>query len=544
MKHLSGMDAMFLHMESAEMPTHIGSLHVLQLPEGYDGDFYEEVKTYLAGRLHLTSVFTRKLAFMPFDLSDPVWVEDENLDLEHHIRHITLPKPGSNRQLQQVIGRRHSNLLDRSRPLWEITVIDGLRSGEVALYAKVHHANVDGQAGIELVRALFDDVPSGRKIPPAQPKLRRNTYQLGVAELAGAAVRNAGRQYIKLARMVPDMLRAGRSVLPVVGDASLRNWRNLDPRKLLAPRTPLNVAITNQRSFAGRTVPLAEIKEMARALDVSFNDVVMATVSGALRRYLKASGELPERALTAAAPVSLRSPGDDTANNQVSMLMVDLATDEADPLDRLRRINASSTQRKAAMNKFRSAIPMDFPIFAAPWLLSGMAAMYGRSRLANWMPPPANLVISNVTGIPMQLYFAGAKVLCYYPVSIPSHGMALNVTVTSYHDRLDYGLIACRRALPDLNDLGDQLLGEHRRLLELARSRASTAGEGKKAGASAEAKSKAPTKASPAAKPAKPAKPASPAKALPKPQPASKPLRKANGAAPTPPVTAEQQQAQ
>ncbi|MDF3933903.1 WS/DGAT/MGAT family O-acyltransferase, partial [Pseudomonas citronellolis] len=541
MKHLSGMDAMFLHMESAEMPTHIGSLHVLQLPEGYDGDFYEEVKTYLAGRLHLTSVFTRKLAFMPFDLSDPVWVEDENLDLEHHIRHITLPKPGSNRQLQQVIGRRHSNLLDRSRPLWEITVIDGLRSGEVALYAKVHHANVDGQAGIELVRALFDDVPSGRKIPPAQPKLRRNTYQLGVAELAGAAVRNAGRQYIKLARMVPDMLRAGRSVLPVVGDASLRNWRNLDPRKLLAPRTPLNVAITNQRSFAGRTVPLAEIKEMARALDVSFNDVVMATVSGALRRYLKASGELPERALTAAAPVSLRSPGDDTANNQVSMLMVDLATDEADPLDRLRRINASSTQRKAAMNKFRSAIPMDFPIFAAPWLLSGMAAMYGRSRLANWMPPPANLVISNVTGIPMQLYFAGAKVLCYYPVSIPSHGMALNVTVTSYHDRLDYGLIACRRALPDLNDLGDQLLGEHRRLLELARSRASTAGEGKKAGASAEAKSKAPTKASPAAKPAKPAKPASPAKALPKPQPASKPLRKANGAAPTPPVTAEQQ---
>lgn len=544
MKHLSGMDALFLHMESAEMPTHVGSLHVLQLPEGYDGDFFEEVKQYLTGRLHLATVFTRKLAFMPFDLSDPVWVEDEQLDLEHHIRHITLSKPGSNRQLQQAVARSHASLLDRSRPLWEVTIIDGLRSGEVALYAKVHHANVDGQAGIELVRSLFDDVPSGRVIPPAQPRLRRNQYQLGVAELAGAAIGNAGRQYVKLAKMLPDMLRAGRSMLPVIGDGNLRNWRSLDPRKLLAPRTPLNVAITNQRSFAGRTVPLAEIKDMARQLDVSFNDVVMATVSGALRRYLKASGELPEKPLTAAAPVSLRAPGDDTANNQVSMLVVDLATDEADPLQRLQRINASSTQRKAAMNKFRSAIPMDFPIFAAPWLLSGMAAMYGRSRLANWMPPPANLVISNVTGIPAQLYFAGAKVLCYYPVSIPSHGMALNVTVTSYHDRLDYGLIACRRALPDLNDLGDHLLAEHRRLLELARKKAAAAAQDKGGDKPASQKHSAAAKAvaskqdEAADKPA--AKAGNPAKALPKARPAAPPRRKANGAAAQQPSPAPQ----
>lgn len=470
MNHLSGMDAMFLHLESAEMPMHVGSLNVLELPAGHAGNFYEEVKTFIAQRMHLAAVFTRKLAFMPFDLSDPVWVDDENIDLDHHIRHITLPAPGSNRQLQEAVARSHSSLLDRSRPLWELTIIDGLKSGEVALYTKLHHAGMDGQAGIELGRAIFDLAASGRQIPPAQPKLRRNQYQLGVAELVGAALSNAAQQYVKLLKMLPDMLRAGKSLLPGKDASGHRHWRIPSLGQWLAPRTPLNVAITNQRSFAGRTVALAEVKEIARQLQVSFNDVVMATVSGALRRCLKATGELPPRALSAAAPVSLRAAGDDTSNNQVSMLIVDLATNEADPLRRLRHINASASRRKATLDNFRSAIPMDFPIFAAPWLISGLASTYGRSRLANWLPPLANLVISNVAGIDTQLYFAGAKVLSYYPVSIATHGLALNITVTSYNGRLDYGLVACRRALPDLNELGDHLLAEHRQLLELARA--------------------------------------------------------------------------
>ena len=166
MNHLSGIDAAFLHLESPEMPMHVGSLHVLELPAGYDGDFFEDVKACLAQRLHLADVFTRKLALMPFDLSNPVWVEDEDIDLEHHIRHITLPKPGSNTQLQQYVARLHSTLLDRSRPLWEFFVIDGLRSGEVALYIKVHHARLDGQAGVALGRAIFDTTPEGRHVKP------------------------------------------------------------------------------------------------------------------------------------------------------------------------------------------------------------------------------------------------------------------------------------------------------------------------------------------------------------------------------------------
>ncbi|CRL51633.1 WS/DGAT/MGAT family O-acyltransferase [Pseudomonas sp. URMO17WK12:I11] len=473
MNHLSGMDAMFLHLESAEMPMHIGGLHVLELPAGQGGDFFEEVKACVAQRLHLAAVFNRKLANMPFDLSNPVWVDDEDIDLDHHVRHFTLPKPGSNRQLQQAIARLHSSLLDRSRPLWELYIIDGLKSGEVALYTKLHHAGVDGQAGMEVGRALFDMEPSGRKIRPPRPKLRRNQYQLGVAELMGAALFNGSQQCLKLVRMLPEMGRVAADLVLNRKGPLVRQMASLTKtRQRMTPRTPFNEAITNQRSFAGRTVPLAEIKQIAKAFSVSLNDVVMATVAGTLRRYLSESRELPSRSMSAAVPASLRELGDDTANNQVSVLIVDLATDEADPLVRLQRISASATQRKDSLSNYKSLIPTDFPILAAPWLISGAASLYGRSRMANWMPPPANLVISNVAGIPVPLYFAGAKVISYYPVSIPCHGMALNVTVASYNGRMDYGLIACRRTIADLNELGDYLLAEHRLLFEMTQGTA------------------------------------------------------------------------
>lgn len=470
MNHLSASDAMFLHTESPEMPMHVGSLNVMDLPAGYDGDFYEDAKTHMRDRLHLADVLTRKLALMPFDLSDPVWVEDEDIDLEHHVRHVTLTKPGSNRQLQALVARLHSTLLDRSRPLWEFYVIDGLKSGQVALYTKAHHAGIDGQAGVALGRALFDLQPTGRQIRPPRPKARRNTYQLGIAELAVAAVRNTALQYVKLIKMAPDVFRAVKNVVTAPkkpADGTKRRWlpKNF---KLFAPRTPLNVAITNQRSFAGKMVPLQEVKLIAKRMGVSLNDVVMATAAGGLRRYFLETNELPAKPLSAMVPVSLREAGDTTANNQVSMIMVNLATDLADPAQRLHKINESSQNAKATMSRIKAAIPTDFPMFGSPWLISGLASMAGRSRLANVLPPVANLVISNVAGAPVPLYFAGAQVVSYYPVSIAAHGMALNITVQSYNGRLDYGLIACRRAVPDINELGDHLLAEHRSLLELA----------------------------------------------------------------------------
>jgi diacylglycerol O-acyltransferase len=472
MKHLSGVDSAFLHLESPEMPMHIGSLNVLDLPDGYAGDFYEDTKAHILGRMHLAELFTRKLALMPLDLSNPVWVEDEDIDLDYHIRHISLPKPGSNRQLQQYVARLHSSLLDRSRPLWEFFVIDGLKSGQVALYSKVHHAGIDGQAGVAVAKAIFDLEAMGRVIKPPRPRARQHEYQLGIAELLGAAVRNTLNQSVGLVRSLPLIANSAKSVLiPAKGPNGKRDWSLPKDFRLFAPRTSLNVAITNQRTFAGRTVPLAEVKFIAKALGVSLNDVVMATAAGALRTYLKDNNELPAKSLSAAVPVSLRQEGDDSSNNQVSMVTMSLATDVRDRFERIQKIRESSVNTKQMMGRFKAAIPTDFPLPAAPWLMSAVASLFSRSRLANVMPPLANLVISNVAGIPVQLYFAGAKVVSYYPVSIPAHSMALNVTVQSYNGRLDYGLIACRRAMPDVNQLADDLLAEHRLLFELAQAR-------------------------------------------------------------------------
>ena len=503
MKHLSGLDATFLHLETPEMPMHVGSLNVLDLPKGYKGDFYEDAKQFMASRIHLADVFTRKLALMPFDLTNPVWVEDDDIDLDYHVRHITLPKPGTNRQLQQYVARLHSTLIDRSRPMWEFFIIDGLKSGQVALYTKVHHAGIDGQAGVALGKAIFDLEPTGRVVKPPRARPRSSGYQLGMAELATAALRNTAQQYVKLFKMAPAIARALGGLAKPDEKAAEKNAATA-PKKfnLFAPRTSLNVSITNQRTFAGRTISLAETKHIAKHFGVSLNDVVMATVAGALRHYLADNNELPAKPLVAGVPVSLREAGDETANNQASMILVSLATDITDPVQRLKAINASSTSSKSTMNRFKAVILDDFPTFAAPWLVSGIASMVGRSGLVNLLPPAANVAISNVAGAPFPMYFAGALVTSYYPVSIASHGTALNVTVQSYNGRMDYGLIACRRAVPDITEIGDYLLAEHQLLMSLTQSHPAAAGAATPKAATPEPAPVAKAAAKPAAEPA------------------------------------------
>jgi diacylglycerol O-acyltransferase / wax synthase len=487
MNHLSAQDAMFLHLESPEMPMHVGSLCVLDMPDGMDAaDFYEHAKQRLAERMHLADLFTRKLVLMPFDLSNPVWIEDNAVDLDYHIRHIALPKPGTNRQLQQYVARLHSSLLDRSRPLWEFFIISGLKSGQAALYTKAHHAGMDGQGGIAVAQSIFDMEPTGREVKPPRERVRSHQYQPSMSELAGAAARNTISQLLDLAKGAPGMLHSVRSLLtPTREDDGKRRWGPPRDFKIFGPRTLLNVPITNQRTFAGRTISLGETKFIGKTFGGSLNDVVMATTAGALRRYLKDHDDLPNKPLLSAIPMSLRAPGDTTANNQVSAMFVSLATDESDPVKRLQLIAQSSAANKAMMASMNTSMPTDFPLLAAPWLVSGLAAAASRSGLITAIPPVANLIISNVPGSPVPLYFAGAKLASFYPVSIAIHSMALNVTVQSYAGRLDYGLIACRRALPDVTDLGDHLLAEHQILLAKAQE---VAGVPESASAAAPAK--------------------------------------------------------
>ncbi len=460
MKHLTGLDAAFLYLESPEMPMHVGSLHVYSLPPGYQGSFVDDVKEHIKKRMHLAPVFHRKLALMPFDMANPVWIEDDDVDLDYHVRSITLPRPGTMAQLENYVGRLHSSLIDRSRPLWEFYVFDGLASGDVAFYSKMHHAAIDGQAGVAVANAVLDLTPEPRAVKSPPARAGKQPYQLGVGELVGAAFSNMANQYVKLFRMLPSMAKAASAAVSTKGASGARKAGLLKRLKglQLGPKTHLNVSITNQRAFATASISLGEVKAIGKLLDATINDMVLLLCSGALRRYLQDYDALPAKSLIAAVPVSLRAEGDASSDNQAFMLLCQLGTQVKDPIARLALIKESIAKGKAFTGSSKSAIPLDFPSLGAPWLMSGVASLYGRSRLANSIPPIANVVISNVPGPQVPLYMAGAKMKTFHPVSIIVHGVALNITVESYNGSLDFGLIACRKAAPDVRDLAKYLI--------------------------------------------------------------------------------------
>ena len=472
MDHLSGLDASFLYLETPETPMHVGGVNVVELPAGYTGDFVDDFRRHITSRMHLAPVFQRKLVNMPFELANPIWVADDDLDLEYHIRSTVLPKPGSRAQLDKLVGRLHSSLLDRSRPLWEFYVIEGLASPpdapkgtrHVAIYGKVHHAALDGAGGIVLANAIMDTGPIPRQVRAAPHRRTVQSDNFGVAELALSGLKNTAQQTAKLAKMLPGLASSlvGALRASAADSGNKTDW--------FGPKTPLNVSVTNQRLFSSFSIPLSEAKFIAKANEASLNDVVMAICSGALRHYLADRGCTPKAPLLAAVPVSLREAGNTDLNNQVSMMRVSLASTVADPLERLQTICKSSTVAKATSASMKSVTPTDFPSLGAPWLISGLASLFGRSKLANSMAPLANVAISNVPGPTFALYIAGGKILTYFPVSIAVHSLALNVTVQSYNGSLDFGLTACRKALPDLPELTRHMLEAHQELLKLTRA--------------------------------------------------------------------------
>ena len=520
MKHLSIVDGAFLHMESAEMPMHVGSLNLFEPPAGYKGEgFYEKVKEHVAKRMHLAPVFTRKLALMPFDLANPVWIHDDDIDLDYHVRYMVLPKPGTTLQLEALAARLHSMLLDRSRPLWEFYVIEGLADGRIGFYGKVHHAAVDGQAGVAMATSMFDLTPEPRAVKPPR-EARANTYQLGVAELLAAALQNQLQQLVQSVKLLPKIastaLGAAKEAIATrqsesKEDRAARKAEAPSTRFKLAPATPFNHSITNQRAFAAVSLPLPEVKAIGKSVGASINDVVLWLCSTALRSYLKEGRELPDKSLVAGVPISLRQEGDTTANNQVAGTLIDLGTELADPVARLKAIKRGTAAMKREMGTFRGVIPTDFPSLGSPWLISGLAALYGRSRIADWLRL-ANVTISNVPGSRVPVYLVGAKMTDYYPVSIVVHGIALNITVQSHVDQLCFGLIACRRAVPDVHELGSHVRRAMETLRALAAHGAAAAAEaprpepapaaeanGRAKGATATRARRAPVKAKPKA---------------------------------------------
>ena len=431
---------------------HVASCTVYDPPADLEGAFADRVREHLRARLHLAPLLHQKLAAMPLDLGHPVWTEAGEVDLAWHVRGERLKRPGSMKQLEARVAQLHAETLDRERPLWRCTVFEGLAGGKVAMYFKVHHAALDGQAGVQLAHAMMDLGPEPREVPP--PHARR-AREPGKRKLLGELFSNSAAQYLKLARSVPDVVRAVAGHARELGD-KLAHPRALG-EQLLAPKTRFNGQIGARRAFATLSLPLDRAKAIGAACGVTLNDVLMATVSGALVRYLKRHRALPRRSLVAAVPFSLRGSDLAAAGNQVTMLPASLATDVRDAGTRLATIHAAMNTLKSTTADLKGLIPTDFPSLGAPWLFGGLTRLFERTRLADRIPLPANLVVSNVPGPPVPLYLAGARMRGYYPVSIVVHGLALNLTVHSYDGSLDLGVVACPDNVPDLPDFIDDL---------------------------------------------------------------------------------------
>jgi len=471
LKSLSGLDAGFLYLETPETLMHVGSLCTFERPVDLRGSFLPRVRKHIAGRLHLAPIFTRRLALMPLDLGHPVWVDAGKVDLEIHIRGARLPKPGSERQLEALVAKLHAQPLDRERPLWQFTVIEGLADGGVALYSKVHHAALDGQAGIALAQAMLDLGPVPREVPPPHESHRARAPSKRL--MLGTLFSNSLAQYAKLVRSVPGAVRAVAGAAAKLTDRIVAE-RGL-PDDLMAPRTRFNTQIGAARVFATCTLPLRDFKAVAAASEATINDLLLATCSGALRQYLMGHKELPKRSLVAAVPLSLREAGQVAQGNQVTMLPCTLGTDQKTPQARLAAIQAGMAKLKDTTASYRDLIPTDYPSLGSPWLMTGLAKLYAKTHLADRVPLPSNLVISNVPGPPVPLYLAGARMTSYFPVSIVVHGLALNITVHSYDGNLHLGLIACRKAVPDLQALVAALYESFDELKAMAASKLSAA---------------------------------------------------------------------
>ena len=366
----------------------------------------------------------------------------------------SLPKPGGMEELRALIGRLHAVPLDRSRPLWEYHFIEGLEDGGFAVYVKVHHSTMDGLAGMATLGVTYDFAPGAETGKPAaenRPSGRRAVRFHRADEhgrrrfhppgLAGGQV--AAGVARALTKAAPNFGRDARFLYSYVKDM---------------PRTPFNKAISGHRVFATSSLPLPEVKAFAKSRGVTINDVVLALCAGALRRYLAEHGALPEKPLTAGVPVSVRPLGNAQLNNQVFFTLSRLPTDVAEPLPRLAAAKAAGQEAKNLFADMRDLVTTDISILGAPLVVMGLTRLWAGARAANYLSPFFNVAISNVPGPRQTMYCVGAPATHYFPVSIPYHGCALNITVQSYLDQLDFGLIACSETVPDAQRIADFLV--------------------------------------------------------------------------------------
>jgi diacylglycerol O-acyltransferase / wax synthase len=453
MERLSGLDSAFLSMETPTMHLHVAIAAVIDPTTMTQPYSFDQLKSFVAARLMGETAFRRRVVEVPFGLNHPIWVEDPHLDLDYHVRRHVLPSPGGPRELTELTGAIVGVPLDRARPLWEIHVVEGLHDGNVALIGKIHHAAVDGVSGAELFIHLFDLTPTpaergGPATPVATERIPSDV------ELVGHALLSQVRRSLSLpgllgrtARTATHLVNRHRDPDTVAGAVPLR-----------APRTPWSAAITPHRSVAFARVRLSDIKRIRAAFDVKVNDVVLAVVSGAVRRYLADRDALPRDPLVGMCPVSVRSEDEKgRLDNRVSAMFVHLRTDLADVVERLQAIARTTRGAKEDHNAIGAKFLQNWAEHAAPSTFALASRLYSRLNIADRHPPIYNVVVSNVPGPDFPLYLDGAQLVAAYPMGPIMEGAGLNVTVLSYMDNVDFGFLAGAELVPDVWDLADHV---------------------------------------------------------------------------------------
>ena len=486
MKQLTGVDVGFLVMETPNTYGHVNGLSIYERPSP-DFHPFDVVRERMKVMVSNFEPFRRKLVEVPLGLDRPYWVDDAEFDLDFHVRHIGLAPPGAADQLAEQVARIVGRKMDRSRPLWEAYVIEGLADGRWALLQKTHHATIDGAAGVIAMLMFADDGPEGEwhfteqpwtgEQPPSQSELLNKAL--------GNLVMNPVRGTRLGLKMVRDLADAA-GVTSVSGAASRARsmlgqiGRQNDPNATAessepgvhiplspAPPTPWNKSVGPHRRFAMRSASLANLKVLKNATGGTLNDVVMAICTGALRQYLIEHDALPKGSLRAMVPVSIRTgEEEDPWTNRVSAIVADLPTNCDDPIERVARCREAMNAAKHTFDLVPAETLGQAADYASPVVATSALRLVHRLKLADRVNTPVNVVISNVPGPREPLFFAGAKLDAYIPVSTISDGVGLNITVHSYMDRLDFGLIADRELVPDLWHLVDLHIEEMDRLFE------------------------------------------------------------------------------
>jgi len=473
MQQLTGLDAAFLALETANATGHVGGVCILDPADAPAPLTLARLTEVLADRLPLVPVLRRRLLNVPFGLDQPYWVDDADFDIEYHIREIALPRPGSEAQLTEQVSRLHARPLDRSRPLWEIYLITGLARRRAAVYTKIHHAAIDGASGAELLTVLLDLSPDGRELPPAEPF--RPQPPPGPAALTALAATRLAWRPVQMVRLTNELIRMLPTLAPTV-NAVVGGMLGLDrgdggvipSSTSRAPATPFNRQITPHRRLALRSVDLATVKTVKNAFGVSVNDVVMAMCAGALRRWLTDHQALPDAPLVAMIPVSIRDPASKgTMGNKVSAMLATLPTHQPEPAQRLRTVHTATVVAKAQQAAIPQGLVDQISDFSPPALTARAARVVFATGLLHRLPP-FNVCISNVPGPNVPVYLCGARLLAHYPVSVITNGQGLNITLVGYLGQLHFGLIACRELVPDIETLADYLVDELELLVKAA----------------------------------------------------------------------------